>query len=456
MDYDDIKKERTIILGSGKSGISCAKLLLSLSKKVLLFNSEEETDLNKIKEKFDDFRNIDFKKGILTEDDLKDIGLCVISPGINPNKEFVKLIENCDIPICSEIEIAYHFAKGNICGITGTNGKTTTTAILGEILKEKYDDVYVCGNIGKAFSSDALKTNDNSYIALEISSFQLDNIIDFKPSVACITNLSPDHLDRYKTYENYINSKLRISLNQTEYDVIVLNYDDEILKSLAEEKIFKAKVVFFSSTNELANGFYYKNGYIYYKENAKAKELLNVSEIHLMGKHNYENIMAAMAVAYYMGVDFNTIISACKKFQPVEHRIEFVRERSGVKYYNDSKATNPDSAIKGLLSMKGKTVLIAGGYNKNSNYTDWVKLFNGRVSKLILIGDTKKDIAKVCRLLKFNEIMYADTLKEAVKFASSFANIGDNVLLSPGCASWGMFKNYEERGILFKKEVMNL
>lgn len=453
------KKEyskRTIVLGTGKSGISAAKLLLLSNVKVLLYNSEDETDVNKIKEQFDDIRNIEIKKGILTQEDLENVELCIISPGISPEKDFVKLINELEIPIWSELELGYRFCKGNICAVTGSNGKTTTTKLLGEILKKEFDDVHVCGNIGNPLCNDALKTDDKSYTAIEVSSFQLDDIVEFRPDVACITNFSPDHLDRYKKYENYINSKLRISMNQTEHDVIVLNYDDTIIKSLIKNDLFKAKQVFISSKTEISEGFYYKKDAIYFKDAGEAKKILDVKDVQLVGVHNYENIMSAMACAYYMGVSMDTIVEVCKEFKPVEHRIEFVRERSGVKFYNDSKATNPDSAIKGLLAMNGKTVLIAGGYDKGANYLDWVKLFSGRLNRLILIGATKKDIAHACTLVHFDDYTYAQDLKEAVKLAASFANMGENVLFSPACASWDMFDNYEQRGKIFKEEVRAL
>ena len=300
-------------------------------------------------------------------------------------------------------------------------------------------------------------TNEETKFVIECSSFQLEDIVRFKPHVAAILNLSPDHLDRYANYTDYINAKLNIAVNMDDGETIILNYEDQILRELALQKnMFKSKVVFFSSKRALTEGFYMYDDSIYFKDKTKTIKLLKTSELKLIGNHNYENVMAAMAMAYYMNVPLVNIIDSCKMFKGLEHRIEFVREKNGVKYYNDSKGTNPDAAIKAIDAMDGKTLLIAGGKDKGIDYGDFIIKVKEKVRYMILIGEAKKKIANKARDLNFNSIIFADTLEEAVDIANSYSNVGDNVLLSPACSSFDMFKSYEERGEKFKEKVMSL
>lgn len=283
----------------------------------------------------------------------------------------------------------------------------------------------------------------------------LETIMDFHPHVSAILNITPDHLDRHGNMANYIRCKETITLNQTEEDFCVLNYEDSVLREFGESGI-KPKAVFFSSKRELFNGLYLDGNYIMLSKEGKKFTVADTRELNILGRHNYENAMAATAVALNMGVPLDTVSKALKEFKAVEHRIEFVRERCGVKYYNDSKGTNPDAAIQALNAMPGPTILIAGGYDKHSEYDDWVKLFKGKVKHLILIGQTRDKIAACCKKYKFTEVMYAEDMDEAVKAAASYADEGDYVLLSPACASWGMFKDFEERGRVFKDYVREL
>ena len=451
-------KDIVMVAGMGKSGISAAELILNIGGRVLLYDSNETLDSETVLYKFDEdnVKNINVKLGKLNEEDIKDIRVCVMSPGISLETEFVKLLLTHRIQLWSEIQLAYFVAKGKIMAITGTNGKTTTTALLGEIMKRKYEKCFVVGNIGIPYTQIALDTDENSVTVLEVSSFQLETIIDFKPNVSAILNITPDHLNRHHTFENYSAIKKEICMNQTAQDHCILNYDDEQLREFGDSGECKAKVVFFSVKNTLKEGVYVDNNTVYYSSPAKKVAVLSLDEVQLLGRHNHENICAAVAMAVVEGVDIDDIRQACYEFKAVEHRVEFVREKYGVKYYNDSKATNPDAAIQGLNAMPGPTILIAGGYDKQSVYDEWAKLFKDKLKYLVLIGSTRDKIAECAKKHGFNNIMYAETLQEAVRVCDSYADKGDYVLLSPACASWGMFDNYEQRGDIFKSCVKAL
>ncbi len=312
------------------------------------------------------------------------------------------------------------------------------------------------GNIGEPYTSKVLEMTDQSVTVAEVSSFQLETIMDFRPNVSAILNITPDHLNRHGTMENYIRIKECITLNQKPEDTVILNYDDPCLREFGQNPELAPRVVWFSSRESLKDGFCMNGDNIVYRENGRETVIVNVHDMKLLGRHNYENVMAAAAIGLEMGVAAADISRVIEAFHPVEHRIEFVRERTGVRYYNDSKGTNPDAAIQALRAMPGPTLLIAGGYDKNSDYDEWVSEFQGKVKHLVLIGQTRDKIAQCAKRHGFTEIMYAEDMKEAVQVCAVYADIGDYVLLSPACASWGMFKNYEERGQVFKECVMEL
>ena len=449
--------QKVLVAGTGISGISAAKLLLAQGGEVVLYDGNEKLSEEKLKAKFDEGAKVTIVLGELKKTDLMGVELCVISPGIPLEAPFVAVIDEAKIPIWSEIELAYHCSKGKLAAITGTNGKTTTTALTGEIMRKFYKSVFVVGNIGDPYTAHALETTDESVTVAEVSSFQLETIMDFHPNVSAILNITPDHLNRHGTMENYIEVKERVAVNQTEDDCIVLNYDDKVLREFGEKKDLKPKVIFFSSTQTLKEGMYLDGDMMIYAHDGKKEEVLNVkTDMQLLGKHNYENVMAAVAMSIRMGVPMESIRKAVKEFKAVEHRIEFVLERSGVRYYNDSKGTNPDAAIQAIRAMPGPTVLIAGGYDKHSEYDEWIEEFGDKVKYLVLIGQTRDKIAECARAHGFTDIMYAEDMAEAVRVCAAYANAGDNVLLSPACASWGMFDNYEQRGEIFKECVRNL
>lgn len=450
------QSQKVLVAGTGLSGTAAARLVLDRGGEVVLYDGNASLKEEEIKAKFDKEAKVSVVLGEIKRSDLLGVELCIISPGIPLDSPFVAVVDDAKIPILGEIELAYQCSLGRLAAITGTNGKTTTTALTGEILKAKYEETFVVGNIGDPYTSRVLEMTEDSVTVAEVSSFQLETIMDFRPDVSAILNITPDHLNRHGTMENYIRIKECITLNQTEDDSVVLNYDDPVLREFGQDPELKPKVTWFSSREKLADGFCMSGDNIVYCQKGRETILVNVRDMKLLGRHNYENVMAAAAIGFLMGVALADIGRVAENFNPVEHRIEFVRERTGVRYYNDSKGTNPDAAIQALRAMPGPTLLIAGGYDKNSEYDDWVSEFEGKVRYLVLIGQTRDKIAECAKKHKFTEIMYAEDMQEAVQVCAVYADTGDYVLLSPACASWGMFKNYEERGRVFKECVMAL
>ena len=450
------QSQKVLVAGTGLSGTAAARLVLDRGGEVVLYDGNASLKEEEIKAKFDKEAKVSVVLGEIKRSDLLGVELCIISPGIPLDSPFVAVVDDAKIPILGEIELAYQCSLGRLAAITGTNGKTTTTALTGEILKAKYEETFVVGNIGDPYTSRVLEMTEDSVTVAEVSSFQLETIMDFRPNVSAILNITPDHLNRHGTMENYTRIKECITLNQTEDDSVVLNYDDPVLREFGQDPDLKPKVTWFSSREKLADGFCMSGDNIVYCQKGRETILVNVRDMKLLGRHNYENVMAAAAIGFLMGVALADIGRVAENFNPVEHRIEFVRERTGVRYYNDSKGTNPDAAIQALRAMPGPTLLIAGGYDKNSEYDDWVSEFEGKVRYLVLIGQTRDKIAECAKKHGFTEIMYAEDMQEAVQVCAVYADIGDYVLLSPACASWGMFKNYEERGRVFKECVMAL
>ena len=446
--------QKILVAGSGKSGIAASRLILKTGGEVILYDSNAALHKEDLLLQFGEGERISVLLGELHKEDLAGVSLCVISPGISLDAPFVPVLKEADIPVWSEIQLAYHHAKGKLAAITGTNGKTTTTALTGEIMKAYYDHVFVVGNIGVPYTEEALKTDHDSVTIAEISSFQLETITDFRPDVSAILNITPDHLDRHKTMECYIEVKERITSNQRPQDFCVLNFDDPVLREFG--KTMKPKAVYFSSSQLLEEGYCMDGDRIIWNHDGERMEIVNIHEIQLLGRHNHENIMAAAAISAQMGVPMEIIQKVIREFKAVEHRIEFVAEKAGVKYYNDSKGTNPDAAIQAIKAMPGPTLLIAGGYDKNSEYDEWIGSFDGKVKYMVLLGQTREKIAECAARHGFTNVMYAEDMQEAVKVCASYANRGDHVLLSPACASWGMFKCYEERGQIFKDCVRAL
>lgn len=443
--------KRFLIVGAGRSGICSAQLLERLGENYVIFDGNRELDKAAVLEKIGTDRDIEFILGEADEASLKGFDACAVSPGVPLETDIMKKVIACGIPVWSEIELAYLYDKGEVIGITGTNGKTTTTSLVYEIVKAYNENTLLVGNIEIPYTGRVHESVEGGATVAEISSFQLETMLTFKPRVSAILNITPDHLDRHKTMENYADVKKSIAKNQDENDFCVLNYDDAVLRAFSEE--CKCKVVYFSSREKLDDGLYYADGKIYIAKGGESELFVDTWEVNLVGVHNFENIMAAVGITMSFGVPLDIIREVVKKFVAVEHRIEYVATVNGVKYYNDSKGTNTDAAIKAIDAMPSTTVLIAGGYDKNSEYDEWVSRFPGKVRKLVLIGQTREKIAAACDKIGFKDYVFAESLEEAVNICKESAKEGDCCLLSPACASWGMFKNYQQRGDMFKAFV---
>lgn len=442
--------KKVLVFGSGISGIGACNLLTRIGKQVILYDGNTAIDSDKLREQLDDCAGVEIVLGELHTELMDTLEFVVMSPGVPTDLPIVNHMRAMGIPIWGEIELGFVYGKGDVLAITGTNGKTTTTALLGEIMNNYTDSVYVVGNIGNPYTTVALDMQQNSVAVAEVSSFQLETIHTFRPRVSAILNITPDHLNRHHTMENYIAAKEDIAKNQTKDETCVLNYEDETTQRFGQKT--KANVLYFSSQRILDKGIYLDNGDIIYKDKTEAV-ICNVNELKLLGTHNYENVMAASAMALAYGVPIEVVRQTVKEFAGVEHRIEFVCEKNEVAYYNDSKGTNPDAAIKAVQAMNRKTVLIGGGYDKDSEYDEWIESFDGKVTYLVLLGQTKEKIADAAKRAGFENVIMTQTLEEAVTTCAKLAKPGEAVLLSPACASWGMFKNYEERGDKFKELV---
>lgn len=447
----NLQNKKVLVVGTGISGIGAAKLLKEVGAVPVLFDGNENLSVEDVRKKTKGTDDIEILIGSLPEKTKEEITLLVLSPGVPVDSMFVEEFKKKNIPVWGEIELAYQFGKGKVVAITGTNGKTTTTTLVGDIMKSYYDSVFVVGNIGNPYTEEALKTKEDSVTVAEISSFQLETVQDFAPAVSAILNITPDHLNRHHTMECYVETKEAIASNQTKNQVCVLNYEDEYTRKFGE--VCPASVVYFSSKRELTNGFFLQGEDIYLASDGKKEKLLNIHEIHLVGICNVENVMAAMAISLAMDVPMDVILNTVKNFTAVEHRIEFVATKNGVDYYNDSKGTNPDAAIQGIRAMTKPTVLIGGGYDKQNEYDEWIEAFEGKVKAFVLIGQTREKIAECARKHGVSNIILADTFEEAFQICVKQAEPGDAVLLSPACASWGMFPNYEVRGKMFKEFV---
>lgn len=452
-----LKGKKCLVIGSGISGIGSVGLLEHMGAEVILYDSNEELTEDALREKLPKESRAVCIAGVLPEETAKTVDTVVLSPGVPTDIPLVNDLRSRGAAIIGEIELGYQEEKGRVVAITGTNGKTTTTTLVGEIMKAHLgqDRTFVVGNIGNPYTSECLKTAADTVTVGEISSFQLETIRDFHPAVSAILNITPDHLNRHHTMEAYVAAKENITVNQTKADVCVLNYENEFTGEFGSR--CPARVVFFSSARALEDGYYLKGDKIVKSVSGRTEELMDIHrDMNLVGTCNVENVMAAIAIAEGMGVPMDTILTVIRGFHAVEHRIEFVATKGGVDYYNDSKGTNPDAAIQGIKAMSKPTILIGGGYDKQSEYDEWIESFDGKVKWLVLIGQTREKIAECARKHGFDRIRFADTYEECLRLCTELAESGDAVLLSPACASWGMFPNYEVRGQLFKEYVNGL
>ena len=451
----DLTGKKVLVVGAGISGIGSATLLEEKGALPVLYDSNEKLTEEAVREKLGKDSHAQIVLGTFPKELAKSLSLVVLSPGVPTDLDYVLYLKEQKLPVWGEIELAYNYGKGRVIAITGTNGKTTTTSLVGQIMKEYHDNVYIVGNIGNPYTQAAPLMDDDTVSVAEISSFQLETIEYFHPQVSAILNITPDHLNRHHTMENYVAAKEAITMNQTKDDYCILNYENEYTRNFGDR--CPATVVWFSSTRRLDNGLFYEGEDIYLAKDGNVQRLMNVkTDMNLVGICNIENVMAAIGIAMSAGVPMKNILDTVKRFVAVEHRIEYVATKKGVVYYNDSKATNTDAAIQGIKAMDRPTVLIGGGYDKGSEYDDWIESFDGKVKKLVLLGQTKEKIAECARKHGFDAICFADTFEEALDICEKEAQPGDAVLLSPACASWGMFPNYEVRGKMFKEYVNKL
>lgn len=447
MEYNG---KKALVCGMARSGIAAAKLLNRLGARVTL------QDMKKREEISADVLALEGEGIVLYTGANPDEIACaqdliVLSPGIPCDLPFIAAAENAGIEVISEVELAYRLTPCPITAITGTNGKTTTTTLTGEIMKTAYSGTAVVGNIGIPYSEEVERLTEKDWVVAEISSFQMEKAKEFHPHISAVLNITPDHLNRHKTMDVYIAMKERVFAKQTAEDFCILNHGDAACRKMADKTA--AKVFFFDSSETLAEGIYLDGDAIEVRWGAINETLIHVDELQILGVHNYENVMAAAAMGICAGIALDTIRTVLKGFAGVAHRIEYVATVDGVDYYNDSKGTNVDASIRAVLAMKKPIVLIGGGYDKGSSFDEWTKLFPGRVKHLVLIGVTAPKVRASAEKFGFTAISDCETFEEAVDLCREKAEDGDCVLLSPACASWGMFDNYEQRGDMFKEQV---
>lgn len=451
----DLKNKNVLLVGLAKTGVSTIKKLNKLGANIIVNDIKPKEKLEGIIEEIDNLDNIEYVLGKHLEN-IENIDLTIVSPGVPLDLPFIEKIKSEGIKIIGEVELAYRLSKNpTFIGITGTNGKTTTTSLVGEMFKKANKDTYIVGNIGNPVIDTVDLTNENSYLVTELSSFQLESIEDFKPKVSTIINITEDHLNRHHTMENYINAKARVFKNQDKNDFTILNYDDSIVRDLGKNS--NGNVLYFSIKEEVNQGAYLdKNNNIVIKVDGKELVLMNKSELSLPGNHNLENAMSAILMAYVLNIDTDVIIDTLRTFKGVEHRLEFVTNKDGIMFVNDSKGTNPDSTIKAITSYEKPIVLIAGGYEKQSDFTEMIKYATKNVKALVLLGQTADKIATTAKEHGIDNISKVEDMEAAVKKAYEIAESGDVVLLSPACASWDMYPNFEARGLDFKENIYKL
>ncbi len=449
----NMKGKKVSVIGGARSGFAVAKLLKKLGADVFMSDLKKPDEIKHVK-----FTTVELEEfGISYEfgghsDRVFDCDFVVISPGVPSSAEVVKKALGLGVKVYSEIEVASWFCKAPIVAVTGTNGKTTTTSLIGHIFKSTGIKTIVAGNIGAPFSDFVLEADENSVVVLEVSSFQLDHIESFRPKVAVLLNITPDHLDRYGSFGDYILSKFRIFKNQGNDDFAVYNYDDEIVQPYVE-RLNVAKLPF-SVLEKLSCGAFVDDGYLVLKFKNKEERILKMSELKIRGIHNVYNSLAAALAARAMEVRDEIIRESLQGFEGVPHRLEFVREINGVKFINDSKATNVNSLWYALESFDEPIILIAGGRDKGNDYSKVYDLVKKKVKLIIAIGESRDKIYNEFK--DMTRVLKLDSMGDAVRKAYEEAIPGDVVLLSPACASFDMFEDFEHRGEVFKKYVNEL
>jgi UDP-N-acetylmuramoylalanine--D-glutamate ligase len=444
----ELKNKRVLVVGLGRSGVAAALFLQDHGARVVVSDTKSEAQLQKEISLLLE-RGISLETGQHSERTFRDQDLIVVSPGVPSDQPQLQHARALGIPVIGEVELAFRFLQGRIIAITGSNGKTTTTTLVGEILSKSGRKTLVGGNIGTPVISLAEKSSPEHLVVLEISSFQLETIQQFRPWIAAILNITPDHLDRHRTFQAYIDAKARIFENQQPGDFALLNADDPTCLPLKSKS--KGSVYWFSRRQPVENGTYVRDDQIIFRSSGRDVPVLPVKEIQLKGAHNLENVLAAACAGMLAGCEPQDVRKAVAGFGGVEHRLEPVATINGVAYYNDSKATNVDATIKALESFPGGIHIILGGKDKGSDYTVLVPLLRERAKGAYLIGAAAEKIAS--QIQGATRIVHSGTLDRAIRQAAEAAGSGDIVLLAPACASFDQFENYEQRGRIFKELV---
>jgi UDP-N-acetylmuramoylalanine--D-glutamate ligase len=451
MNFMDLNNKRVLVVGLGKSGVASAVFLKSRGARVTVSDSKPEAELR-------DEILLLLEHGITVETGghgdrtFRGQDLIVVSPGVPVDAPQLVQARNLEEPIIGEIELAAQFLAGPIVAITGANGKTTTTSLAGEIVAAGKFPTLVGGNIGAPAVGLVDRAGPATWTVLEVSSFQLETIVEFRPRIAVILNITPDHLDRHKTFINYVNAKARVFENQRQDDFTVLNADDPTTAGLADRT--QAQLFWFSRKKEIEKGAFARGAQLYFRDGHSEREIMPLTELRLKGAHNLENVLAGVSIGMLVGCQPEQIRQAVRNFKAVEHRLEFVARVAGVDYYNDSKATNVDATIKALESFPANIHLILGGKDKGSDYTVLQELLRQRVKRVYTIGAAAAKIES--QIHGAAEIDRAGTLENAIRRASESAAPGDVVLLAPACASFDQFRSYEHRGRVFKETVHSL
>jgi len=446
--------KRVMVIGMAVSGLEVAKYLCHHGALVTIYDAKEASEL---KEALSRLKNTDLEVKLGGNPESADgFDLIVLSPGIPTNLPFIKKAKADGICVIGELELAWNVTKGKAIAITGTNGKTTTTSLTGEIFKKAGKDAFVIGNIGIPAISVSGLTKEESYLITEVSSFQLESIEKYAPLTAAILNVTPDHLNRHGSMQEYIEAKKRVFMNMRTGQ-IVLNYDNDVTRRIGNNiEVEGLETIFFSASKELEKGVYVLDEEICINRFGRKRRVCRIDDISIPGRHNLENALAAVAIADCHGIGIEIIRKSLKDFEGIEHRIEFVEEIKGVRYYNDSKGTNPDASIKAIEAFDGPIILIAGGMDKGSDFSDFIKSFKFKVKEMVVFGETSDKLIAACEENGFYNNYKVENMEAAVKRANEISKKGDCVLLSPACASWDMYKSYEHRGRDFKDRVRDL
>ncbi|WP_134700269.1 UDP-N-acetylmuramoyl-L-alanine--D-glutamate ligase [Ammoniphilus sp. YIM 78166] len=452
-DRNWIQGKNVVVLGLARSGMAVSRLLAQKGAQVIVNDQKPEAELSGVSEL--QALGIQVITGGHPEGLIHPgTDLVVKNPGIPYSSEPVQQALRLGVPVITEVELAADWSSAPLIGITGSNGKTTTTTLVGLILEEAGKNPIVAGNIGTVLCEKAETARHDQIIVAELSSFQLKGTVHFRPAIGCLLNITPAHLDYHQTWEDYITSKGKLFSNMQDEDVAVLNGDNPGCLEVA--KSVRCRTLWFSRQREVEQGSYVKDGFVYFRAGDREEKIISIDEIGIPGAHNLENVLAATAITKSVGVESSVLKNVLTTFMGVEHRLEFVTEWKGVKYYNNSKATNAEATIKALESFRSPIVLIAGGLDRGDEFLELIPILEQKVKGIVAYGQTKEKFINIGNKAGLKQLASVDNVNEAVLQASKMATAGDIILLSPACASWDMYRSFEERGSIFKESVHKL